>query len=407
LLAGAVSTLTSKIVSANFYIEGPLELAKMYMDMILHQSDFGRGWNFMINKWVEAFLTRDGGGLVERLRSRAGDRTGPALGFAHLDESRCRYTDNAEWPVVYEREGSKFVKLHRSNIMHIVDMPSGRDIDYGYGFCSTSRAISTAFILMDLVKYKRERLSDLPPAGFLAINNLTEKQWEDVQKKYDTRQRNQANSVFRDVLTVMGLDPEYPVKLEFIEMSQLWDKFDDRAVTEMAVYTFALAFGVDPREYWPVSGGPLGSSTEANIQHLKAKSKGEGAIFSAIERQFNNPLSLPEGVKFGFDQRDVEEEVTAAEVKKVKIENVRRMWESSPNRSAPGEPGSDGDQANEGIITTEEARILLAQEGIIPSTMVMQTDDPSQERIYASRSSVHKGPFVRRYRDGTVQVLHA
>ena len=225
-------------------------------------------------------------------------------------------------------------------------------------------------------------------------------------KKYDTRQHNQGNTVWRDVLTVLGLDPEYPVTMEMLEMSQLWDRFDDRAVTEMAVYTFALAFGVDPREYWPVSGGPLGSSTEANIQHLKAKSKGEGAIFSAIERQLNGPLSLPEEVKFGFDQRDVEEEVTAAEVKTLKIEYVRKLWESSPNRSAPGEPGSDGDQANEGMITTDEARLLLAQEGIIPSTFVSDVEDVTQERIYAARSKFG-GPYVRRYRDGSTRVLHA
>jgi hypothetical protein len=347
------------------------------------------------------------------------------MGFAHLDEAKCFYRDDPEYPVAYQPPQGDLVKLHRSQVMRITDMPSPSDQDLGVGFSSVSRALSTAHILMDIVRYKRERLSDLPPAGILFINNMTERQWEDIVKKYDTRQRNQGNQVWRDILVAAGLDPEYEVGAELLELSRLWDAYDEQTVTEIAIFTFALAFRVDPREYWPVSAGAMGTATEAKIQHLKAKAKGEGIIFSNIERELNNPLSLPPELTFRFDFRDADEEMSKEEVKKVKIENVRRLWESSPNRQAiamtpqdqteeppltdeappptqgPGNARSPQPGLNEGMISTEEARILLAREGILPPEFVSETP-AEKEREYAVRNW---GPYIRMYKDGRKEWL--
>jgi hypothetical protein len=402
LLAGAISTLQAKISAANWYIEGPAYQAKLYREILLHNSEFGAGWDNMIPKWVGAYLSRDAGGRCERLRSGPTDRSGPALGFAHLDESKCRNTGNGEFPVYYNDNGTER-KVHRANLMHIVDMPSSKDADKGFGFCSISRAIVTALILMMIAKYKRERLSDLPPAGLLLLNNISPTTWEDNVAMYDVRQENEGNDIWRDIMVLCGYDPAEPITADLFEFARVPEGFDEKTAVEISVYTFALAFRVDPREIWPVSAGPLGTATEAEIQHRKAKAKGEGIIFTAIERQFNDPLSLPDNTRFHFDYRDDEDDMRAAEIASAKIGNVRKMWEASPNRNAFGAGGEavPGEMANEiesrGMITTEEARRLLAMDRLIPPEWVNELT--GIERLYDVKSF---GPIVRVYRDGLV-----
>ena len=390
LLAGAISTLQAKIVAAGWYVDGPMSIALAVRDMLLNRSNFGDGWDNMIYQWTEGFLTRDAGGKCERLRASASDFDGPALGYAHIDESRCRNTGDPKYPVLYN-DGKDLRKIHRSQIMMITDLPSGQDKYKGVGFCGVSRAITTALVLMDITRYKRERLSDLPPAGILLLNNLTETEWEDLVVRYDARQRNEGNVVWRDIMVACGIDPQFPISADLFELSRLPEHYDEKIATEIAVNTFALAFRVDARELWPISSGPLGTAAETEIQHKKAKAKGEGVIFAAIERQLNNPLSLPPMVKFHFDYRDDEEDARAAAIDSVRIANIRRMWETSPNRGDP-----------EGIITTDEARKLLVLEGLIPPEIVGMTMET--DRIYDVRSGLC-GPPARVYNDGRVLPL--
>jgi hypothetical protein len=82
------------------------------------------------------------------------------------------------------------------------------------GFCAVSRALTVARILMDIARYEREKLSDLPPAGLLLLNNLSQQQWGDLQKQYDTRQQQRGNTVWRQVMVAFGLDPSVPLSAE-------------------------------------------------------------------------------------------------------------------------------------------------------------------------------------------------
>lgn len=389
LLAGAMSTLVAKVVSTGFYIEGPLALAEMAMDMVLNQMGFGAGWDVEVSKWTQGFLNRDAGGVLENLRASATDHEGPSMGFAHLDESKCRPTKDPEYPIIYMNKKRGPIKMHRSQVTRLIDTSEPRDKYRGIGFCSVSRALATALILMDLVRYKRERLSDLPPAGILLLNNLTEAQWRDIITNYDARQHNQGNTTWRDIMVACGYDPSFPISAELFETSALPEHYDERVATEIAIYTFALAFRVDPREYWPVSAGPLGTATEASIQDKKAKAKGEGIIFSNIERLLNGPFGLPPLVKLRFDYRDDEEDMMAAEIAGRKIGNVRKMWEASPNAAELG-----------GMIDRDEARAILVREGLVPPDVLGVSVDI--DRIYDTRAY---GPWVRLYRDGRRHLL--
>jgi hypothetical protein len=392
ILAGAQATMTSKIESTSWYVEGPKMLAEAYRDSLLNKSEFGAGWSVMVSKFVQSYFSRDGGGLLEHQRASIGDHTGPARAFSHLDESKCTYSGNPEWPVFYQ-DGERLRKIHRSQVSRITDMPSGVESDRGYGFCAVSRSIATALILMDIVRYKRERLSDLPPAGILFLSNLTSLQWEDIIKRYDTRQRNEGKLVWRDLMVVCGIDPAYPVTAEMLETSQLPEHYDEKVSTEIAVYTFSLAYRTDPREFWPVSSGPLGTATEAAIQHRKAKAKGEGVVFTIIERALNGPYALPATCNFRFDYRDDEDDKMAAEIAHQRLKNIRLMWESSPNRSMP-----EGD-INEGIITTEQAQQLMLHWDLVPAYILGVPEEEVQ--AYDIRMQRQWGPQTRAYSDGS------
>lgn len=422
MLAGAHSKLVAKVAATGWYVEGPLSLAMFYRDMLLNKIGWGAGWQHESSKWMDAFLSRDFGGGLERFRSSAGDRSGPALGFAHLDESKCYPTGVPEWPVIYYNEVRGPIPLHRSQVILAVDMPEPRDIYRGVGFCSVSRTLATSAIMQMLVKYKQQALSDLPPAALLFLSNMTRTQWEDVQDRYDARQYNKGNTVWRDLMVAFGLDPAYPVTAELMEFAKLWEHFDDRTAHDLAIFSFALGYRVDAREYWPVSSGQLGTATETEIMDRKAKASGEGVMFHKMEHGLNSPESLPESCTFRFDYRDDEEDMRAAEIRSIHIQNVRRLWEASPNRVTagatlpPGEEGGSqagndlGPQLDEqdaeerlGIIDTDEARKLLIYWNVIPPEVLGEVLEV--DRLYDVRSVERYGPVVRAHRDGRVIVM--
>jgi hypothetical protein len=203
-------------------------------------------------------------------------------------------------------------------------------------------------------------------------------------------------------MTVFGYDPAYQLNAEFLSFSELWDNFDEETATRLAIYTFALGFRTDPREFWPVSAGPLGTATEAEVQARKAKGKGVGIIYAAIEEVLNGPDALPEGVTFRFDFQEDEDDLRDAEIKDRHTQWIRRLWEGRNPGSglAANMPAEDGEENVGGIITTEQAQALLVRHRIVPADILGLSLDRGRE--YSTRAF---GPYVRTYRDGFVERL--
>lgn len=394
LLAGTMATVAAKVATTGWVLEGPERTANKYRRILVQLSDFGAGWSGYIQRWVWDYLSQDAGGWSERIR--IGKRgTGASIGFANLDNARIRITGDPMWPirftpVSFDGKSADEVLMHYSQVMHLVDSPTPNALRRGVGFCAVSRALMTAQILLDITTYERERLSDLPPAGLLMINNLTAKQWEDVSKRYDMKQQQEGNRIWRQIMVLFGIDPAVPLQVELLSFSQLPDNFDKKTATEIAVYSFALAFRIDPREIWPVSAGPMGTATEANIQHIKAKAKGPGLIMTDIERLFNQELSLPPTLTFRFDFQDAEEDLQSAEIADVKAQFLRRLTEPI---------GQD----EEGILSREEARQWLVTEGLFDEEALMTfTPDESASDTAEAKSAwaIDMGPRTRVYSDG-------
>lgn len=404
LLVGTVATVTAKVATTNWYIEGPQRTANLYRQILLTRSNFFAGWSRYIQAWAWDYLTQDQGGWSERIRQHSGyeiagsyrvaqnlNTSGGALGFSNLDNGRMLVSGDPEYPGVYTpAETNTDILLHRSQLMRIVDSPSPRETLYGIGYCAVSRAITTARILMDIARYERERLSDLPPTGILLINNMSKKQWQDVEKQYDMRQRQQGNRVWRDLLVAMGLDPALPVSAEILSFSSMPEHFDKRTATEIGVYSFALAFRIDPREIWPVSAGTLGTATEAEIMHVKARAKGAGLILTDIERTFNDGHSLPPSLTFHFDFQDTDEDRQSAEIANLKADFINKL--TTPDNVT-----------GESLVSKGEGRSWLVRQGLFEeSDLLTFQDDTRSEDMEAAKSRVDMGPLSRIYRDGRV-----
>lgn len=400
ILSGTVATVTAKVATTGWYLEGPERTANLYRKILQEKADFDGGWSQLIQKVVWDYLTQDAGGWIERIRMGESEQ-GAAIGFAHLDNEQMYIVGDPTYPAEYQpywgtsSEDQRRKPMHYSQVIHIVDSPSPEVARLDVGFCAVSRALTSARVLMDIVRYERERLSDLPPAGLFLLNNLSKSQWEDLQVEYDTRQQQRGNQVWRQVMVAFGLDPSLPMSAELFSFSTLPEHYDKRTTYEIAVYSFALAFRMDPREIWPVSAGPLGTATEANIQHIKARAKGAGLLLTEIERHLNDGLSLPPSLTFQFDAQDAEEDEQSARIAQMKADFIRTLAEPFAARGGVVEEAA--------IVSREEARAWLVREGLFEEEELMTMDDEGRATDTEEAKAWHKvdmGPRVRAYHNG-------
>jgi hypothetical protein len=63
-------------------------------------------------------------------------------------------------------------------------------------------------------------------------------------------------------MTMFGLDPAQPASAELISFANLPEAFNELESTNTYATILALAFGVDVREFWPITGGALARKRE-------------------------------------------------------------------------------------------------------------------------------------------------
>lgn len=327
ILQGAISSLTKKFKAMSWILEGPDTRTKERQE-VLSSAEFGQGWASMLSKVLVDYLTQDKGGFIELIGEGKADgpMSGLPLAMAHLDAQFCQLTGDPVYPVVFwsTKTGTPH-KLHATRVAHMVDMPSPNQEMNNIGFCGVSRVIAFSQVILKLAQYKNEKLSDMPEAGLLLLNNIAPHKWEDVQAEHQRGRRKLGHEIWNNIITLMGLDPSQSITAEFIPFANVPDQFDEIDNTNLYVNTIALAFGVDPREFWPISEGRLGSGAETTVQHTKAKGKLVGEVTSNIERIINWYV-LPANVHFEFDFQDDEEDKLRAEINDLKIKSIMDMW---------------------------------------------------------------------------------
>jgi len=349
ILAGAVSSMVKKFKAMNWTLDGPKSTVAERQE-VLSQAEFGGGWGALIGKTVDDYCTCDRGAFWELIGKGDPDKPlrGLPVGVAHLDAAQCHLTGDPEYPVVFlAGKDGRAHKMHATRVVHLVDMESPNAAMLGVGFSAVSRVVASSQILLLLSKYKVEKLDDLPQAGILVLNNVVPQKWEDAKAEHERGRRQLGHEIWSNVMTLIGVDPAQPADAKFVNFAQIPDAFNEQESVTTYVNVVALSFGVDPREFWPVSSGALGTASESLVMAQKAKGKGIGDLISTIERAVNWRL-MPKRVEFHFDFQDDEEDIQRAQIEDAKTKTIVSMY-------AAADPAS-----GETLVTRDEARQMLA-----------------------------------------------
>ena len=340
LIQGAFAGLTKRWAATPWEISGPKRATKTFQDMF-RAADFGRGWSSFVQKMALDFLRQDGGAYVEVIAPGNPMKapTGPVMALANLDSLRCMPTGDPEYPVVYYNRAGKMHLLHRTRVIHIVDMPDGDERNPGYGLSALSRSIAVVERQLLMAQFIRERLDDKPLPGLNIISGVTKKQLDEAFNSYRREQSSDGAQIFGRAMWLNNLQPDQPVSVESVQFASPPEGFDYATYTEIDVNELALAIGVDKQELWELGSGDLGSGAQSEVLHAKSQGKTFGAFLIELERVLNDVL--PESCEFAFKVQDPYEAAERAQ--------SAQVW--------AGVVAALGDK-----LTPDEARLLLANQ---------------------------------------------
>lgn len=334
----------------------------------IHNFENGKGFRHFQRKAALSFRSADIGFVGEIGREARG---GPLDKLWTVDPARCRLTSNTEYPLKYYPAKGKMQAWRQEDFLHIVSMPSTDETFNDLGFCAVSRAIEIAKTMIAVYAYDHEQLGARAPKGLLLLKNISESNWETAmtsrEEKLDSFERKYYGGVA--VLASAGFDD---IDAKLIALSNLPKDFDRKMFTDLLMFAYALVFGYDANEFWPVSGGALGRGRDTEIQHNKATSKGVLDYPNEFQESFQG--LLPETILFQFEQRDDEGELREAEVRQAKANVIKTMYEAGSSLGVP-------------MISQWQAQYLLAESGLIPDEwttteephMVSDDDGPNQD----------------------------
>jgi hypothetical protein len=106
--------------------------------------------------------------------------------------------------------------------------------------------------------------------------------------------------------------------LEMLDLASLPDGFNYESSLSLGMAAIALAFGVDARELWPMTGSGA-TRADALMQHLKAQTKGIGHLLAIAEKTLFAKI-LPDTLNAYFDYSDDAQDRQVAEIKKMRSE---------------------------------------------------------------------------------------
>lgn len=410
IMAGAIYSMTAKMVATSWTVVGRREKAAAAARLFASAAHMdGYDWGGFIASSSGDYYTTNRGIFWET--PRIGNyMLGKLAGLGHIDTLMCNLTGNTKTPMVYSSDTSgQTIRFRQGEYTHFTSQQSPREINLGIGFCAVDRAYRAMRILMGLHDYDEEKLSNLPPEGVAAVTGLTMEEFQDALKLWNVAREADSSLTYPQVLWLVGSQPGAKVNLDFVGFSQMPESFDRQTVVTQYVSTLALCFGVDAREFWPISSGALGTSSESEIQHLKAKGKGPGEFISTVERHLN--AELDEETHFGFDTQDIEEDSNAALVAKAWIDAYYPLYTGTPagkSKASPGgKPNSEmvpssqeipqssasgqamsaagpmGAPGPEQVIDKDQLLRLLADKGVLPEWMM------NDERLMVADSDIH------------------
>lgn len=282
ILAGAVNTMSTKIKSLEYVLEGK-ETAIEYASELYEEADFGNGLDVLIDKTVQTLCTQDNGFFWELVG--AGNPAGPLIGppqeVNFLDPATIYRTFDPDKPYIYVDpvNGNRHV-LHASRVLAGSAMPQPDELARGIGYSHTSRVLSRAEIAYGITRYTNEKVLGKHTRALLHGKGVTARTLKRALN------RTNAESDSEQVMMYEGvpiLTTAQGVELNLLTLAGLPDNWQAMDETTLYVYILALDFGVDARELWPATTSGA-TKADASVQNMKARGKGFADLLSIVGR---------------------------------------------------------------------------------------------------------------------------
>lgn len=365
-LAGVLNSVVQIDKNRGWKIIGGRNQVARYTK-ILHEFDNGLGWRQGISICSQSYYTTRAGFVVETGTEGDADNA-PLRALWTVDPCRVRLTGNVETPLkYYPRNGSTQDWLPRDFIRGC-SLPSTDEAQYGYGFPAIARCVDLARIMIAVYQHDTEQLGARAPRGLLLLNGISQTQWDTAMSAREETLDGLERAYFGGV-AVLASSGSNEVSATLTALSNLPKDWDTKTFTDLLMYGYALAFGYDPREFYPVSSGSLGTATETETQHRKASSKGDLDFSLAFQEQLQS--RFPATLQFEFEQRDVEGEQGDAALQLGKAQVITEMTKWIVDTKS--------------VLTQAQILQLAAEADIIPEEWtpteedVTATDTDSQE----------------------------
>lgn len=314
LFMGAVNNLANEIASTPWQLYGKRN--RDYYHKLLLNAEFGAGWRAFVKKVVTAYCVYDFGVPIEIIGR--GDAlkpiSGRVEGIATLDPLYCELTGNIQYPLIYRSERGGYHRMEATRVRRIVDSPQIDRVGYGRGQSSLSRYFGIMYAQILMGRYNVEKLSDLPPAGIVLLNNVAGN-FKDIIRQYEADRRADGQNVWRNMLDIQSFD-QNEASIDFISFSQLPDNFDYDTRMRHDYNLVALSIGVDPQDVAPLSGGSLGSGQQSHVLDAKSKRKAPAILMAELQTLCNMDV-LPAYLEMEFTPDDEEGEKQEAETAQI------------------------------------------------------------------------------------------
>jgi hypothetical protein len=357
-LSGVINSVVSIDKNRGWTITGGRNQVRRFVSLLHERFFFApdlSGWRMSFGGSALSYYTADLGSVTELGRQ---GKDGPLDSLYFVDPARCNLTGNFDTPLKYNpnSRGNNYQPWGRNDYFRVVSMPDTDESLFGLGYCAVSRCIELAKIMIGIYQYDNEMLLNRAPRGLLLLKGITQDQWDEAMTTRVAKLDGDEKRYYGAVHVLATLDPGVEIEAQLTALSQLPAEFDQRTFTDLLMYGYSLAFGYDPREFWPVSSGALGTATETEAQHRKAGGKGGLDFTLGFAEKLND--ELPNTVQFEFEERDLDGELANATVEQAKADVIMTMYDKGA-----------------GIISQEEARILAAERQLINQDWTLNVED--------------------------------
>lgn len=330
-LSGTVNTLRDMMIAIPVHvrakdqsIKAHVRQANLLTETLMNKTESrgntaSTGWGYGFGGFVQDYLEQDNGAVfaIEGPGRPDKELIGLPTKLIHLDAGRCQRTGHREYPIIYNDINGKRYKLHFTRILSMSSMASSIQEMFGVGFCSVSRCINNVQVLMDIARYKQEKLGSRPRRALIVAEGAIQKEVDAIAAQLGASSEQMNNMGLTKYSLVPVVGSKGP--LSILDLASLPDGFDELQSTQLGIAAIALAFGVDMRQLAYAFGVAGQTKADAEVQHLKMQGKGPGAILREVERQFNAKV-LPPHLYLEFDHQDDGQDKQQAEINRTRAE---------------------------------------------------------------------------------------